>query len=59
VEQVVTVSRKKSFKQPKIKQVTINDARFGVRKFYFNQDEQPSIHVAQKPGSGPNGEHQN
>lgn len=53
------MSRKKAFKQPNIKEVTINDARFGIRKFYFNEDEKPSIHVAQLPGRGPNGEHQN
>jgi len=53
------MSRKKSFKQPKIEQVTIRDSRFGVRRLFLNTEERPRIHVPQRPGRGPNGESQN
>jgi hypothetical protein len=42
------------------KPVVINDSRFGIRKFFFNQKEEPSIGgIYSTPGKGPNGESQN
>ena len=41
------------------KPVEINDSRFGLRKFFFNDTDKPSIGIYNTPGRGPNGESQN
>lgn len=53
------MSRKKEFQMPKAKEVSIRDSRFGLRKFFLNENEKPRIAVYGTPGKGPNGEHQN
>jgi len=53
------MSRKKEFKIPKAKEITIRDSRFGLRRMFLNENEKPSIAVYGTPGKGPNGEHQN
>lgn len=51
--------RKQEFKHAVEKPITIRDSRFGIRKIYLNPNEEPSIGgVQQRPGRGPNGEHQ-
>jgi len=56
---MVTVSRKKEFKTPKIKKSTIQDSRFGIRRMFLTAQERPRIATYQTPGRGVNGEHQN
>jgi hypothetical protein len=59
MESVVTVSISE-FHNAVPKPVVINDSRFGIRKFFFNQKEEPSIGgIYATPGKGPNGESQN
>jgi hypothetical protein len=59
MEQVVCV-RSAEFKDAVHKPVVVNDSRFGIRKFFLNEDEKPSIGgVYAIPGKGPNGESQN
>jgi hypothetical protein len=42
------------------KPIVVNDSRFGIRKFFINENEKPSIGgVYAMPGQGPNGESQN
>jgi hypothetical protein len=53
------MSRKKEFKIPTAKEITIRDSRFGLRRMFLNENEKPSIAVYGTPGKGPNGEHQN
>jgi hypothetical protein len=60
VESLVSLKRNKEFKSSKYKPVTIKDSRFGIRKFYLNANEEPSIGgIYAKPGRGQRGEHQN
>ena len=40
----------REIKQPKFKQVTVNDSRFGIRKLNLNMDERPSILTYNNPG---------
>ena len=48
------------FKNAVIKPITVNDSRFGLRKFFLTDKEKPSIGgVFASPGRGPNGESQN
>jgi hypothetical protein len=56
---MVTMSRKKEFKESVFKPLTVNDSRFGIRKMFLNTKEKPSIAGYSSPGKGPNGEHQN
>lgn len=42
-----------------IKPTEIKDSRFGLRKFFVNDAEKPSIGIYNTPGRGPNGESQN
>ena len=51
--------RKVEFKDAHPKPVEINDSRFGLRKFFFNDTDKPSIGIYNTPGRGPNGESQN
>jgi hypothetical protein len=52
--------RSSEFKGAVDKPITINDSRFGLRKFFINENEKPSIGgVYAIPGKGPNGESQN
>jgi len=53
------MSRTEEFQQPEIKESTIRDSRFGLRRLFLNENEKPSIAVYGTPGKGPNGEHQN
>jgi hypothetical protein len=47
------------FKSSVEKPITVNDSRFGIRKFFINENEKPSIGgIYAMPGKGPNGEHQ-
>jgi hypothetical protein len=59
VEQVVTLNRKKEFKESVFKPLTVNDSRFGIRKMFLNTKEKPSIAGYSAPGKGVSGEHQN
>ena len=59
MEQVVTV-RKHEFENAVDKPIVVNDSRFGLRQFFINENEKPSIGgVYAIPGKGPNGESQN
>ena len=59
MEPVVTL-RKSEFTNAVDKPVTVNDSRFGMRKFFINEEVQPSIGgIYAIPGKGPNGESQN
>jgi hypothetical protein len=52
--------RSSEFKDANAKPITVNDSRFGLRKFFINENEKPSIGgVYAIPGKGPNGESQN
>lgn len=52
--------RKAEFDTAVSKPIVVNDSRFGIRKFFINEDEKPSIGgVYAIPGKGPNGESQN
>lgn len=52
--------RKYEFENANAKPITVNDSRFGIRKFFINENETPSIGgVYAIPGKGPNGESQN
>jgi hypothetical protein len=56
---MVTV-RKDEFENAIDKPIFVNDSRFGLRKFFLNENEKPSIGgVYAIPGKGPNGESQN
>lgn len=56
---MVTVSRKKEFKSPKVQKSTIRDSRFGIRRMFLTSQERPRIATYGTPGRGVNGEHQN
>jgi hypothetical protein len=59
MESVVSM-RKSEFTNSVDKPIIVNDSRFGLRKFFINEDERPSIGgVYAMPGQGPNGESQN
>jgi hypothetical protein len=59
MESVVSV-RKSEFDNANAKPITVRDSRFGIRKFFINENERPSIGgVYAIPGKGPNGESQN
>jgi hypothetical protein len=47
------------FKDAVAKPVEVNDSRFGLRNFFVNDAEKPSIGIYNTPGRGPNGESQN
>jgi hypothetical protein len=48
------------FKDAVHKPIFVIDSRFGIRKFFLNEDEKPSIGgIYAIPGKGPNGESQN
>lgn len=51
--------RKPEFINANPKPVEINDSRFGLRKFFSNDAEKPSIGIYNTPGRGQNGESQN
>ena len=52
--------RSAEFKEAVHKPIVVNDSRFGIRKFFINENEKPSIGgVYAIPGKGPNGESQN
>ena len=52
--------RKSEFESANAKPITVRDSRFGIRKFFINENERPSIGgVYAIPGKGPNGESQN
>jgi hypothetical protein len=52
--------RNQEFKNSVDKPIVVNDSRFGIRKFFINENERPSIGgVYAIPGKGPNGESQN
>ena len=52
--------RSAEFKGSVDKPIVVNDSRFGIRKFFINEDEKPSIGgVYAIPGKGTNGESQN
>ena len=53
------MKRKKAFKEPLQKPITINDSRFGIRRMFLNTQERPRIKTYASPGRGSNGEHQN
>lgn len=56
----VVALRKSEFENANVKPIIVNDSRFGIRKFFLNEDEKPSIGgVYAIPGKGPNGESQN
>lgn len=56
----VVALRKAEFDAANAKPITVNDSRFGIRKFFINENEKPSIGgVYAIPGKGPNGESQN
>jgi hypothetical protein len=52
--------RSSEFKNAADKPIVVNDSRFGIRKFFINENEKPSIGgVYNLPGKGQNGESQN
>jgi hypothetical protein len=53
------MKRKFEFNQPKAREVSIRDSRFGLRKIVLNEKESPSIATYRTPGRGVKGEHQN
>jgi hypothetical protein len=56
---VVTV-RSAEFREAVDKPILVNDSRFGIRKFFINEEEKPSIGgVYNTLGKGQNGESQN
>ena len=59
MEPLVPVKRRKEFAESNSKPITVNDSRFGLRKFFINTNERPSIKGYSEPGRGVNGEHQN
>jgi len=59
MEPVVTL-RKSEFTNAVDTPVIVNDSRFGIRKFFINEEERPSIGgIYAIPGKGTNGESQN
>lgn len=53
------MSRKKEFKmQVAAKPIQIHDSRFGLRQFFLNNNERPSIKTYKNPGKGVSGESQ-
>jgi len=52
------MNRSSSFTEAVAMPMTIKDARFGLRKFVSNKNEEPSIFSYSSPGDGANGEHQ-
>ena len=59
MEQMVTMSKKKEFKNAVAKPVVVNDSRFGIRRLFLTKQERPRIGNYMNPGRGPNGESQN
>lgn len=54
-----TLKRKEEFKmQAAVKPIQINDSRFGLRQFFLNNNERPSIKTYKNPGKGVSGQHQ-
>lgn len=53
------MKRRKEFQEGNPQPITVNDSRFGIRKFFLDPNERPSIKGYSEPGSGVNGEHQN
>lgn len=51
--------RNSNFKKAVAKPKKVIDSRFGLRKYYFNNNEKPRVAVYNTPGRGQNGESQN
>jgi hypothetical protein len=59
MDEMVTL-RKQEFDNAVHKPIIVNDSRFGLRKFFLNENEKPRIGgIYASPGKGPNGESQN
>jgi hypothetical protein len=50
------MKRSKAFKEGHPKATTINDSRFGIRKFFLRDQEKAKTGVYMNPGRGVNGE---
>jgi hypothetical protein len=50
------MSRNKEFHESNERPVFINDSRFGLRKFYLNENEKSHTLPYSAPGRGANGE---
>jgi len=59
MEPLDAVKRKQNFEKSVEKPFEINDSRFGLRRFFLNEQEKPKIATYRTSGKGPNGEHQN
>jgi hypothetical protein len=55
----VNKRRSKEFKGSNPAPSASRAVKFSVRQRHFKQIEEPSIATWQRPGRGPNGEHQN
>lgn len=59
MDEMVTMTRKQTFKESLVKPITVNDSRFGIRRLLLNTQERPRIKGYTRPGRGQNGESQN
>jgi hypothetical protein len=50
------MKRSKEFKISIDRPVTVNDSRFGLRKFFLRDQEKAKVGVYMNPGRGANGE---
>jgi len=56
MEPLESMKRNKEFKNANSRPVTINDSRFGLRKFFLRDQEKAKKGVYMNPGRGANGE---
>jgi hypothetical protein len=56
MEPLESMKRNKSFKEGILRPTTINDSRFGLRKFFLRDQEKAKTGVYMNPGKGANGE---
>ena len=56
MEPLESMKRSKAFKEGHPKAPTINDSRFGLRKFFLRDQEKAKMGVYMNPGRGVNGE---
>jgi hypothetical protein len=56
MEPLESMKRSKEFKNSIDRPITINDSRFGLRKFFLRDQEKAKKGVYMNPGRGANGE---
>jgi hypothetical protein len=56
MESLEGMKRLKEFKNSVDRPITVNDSRFGIRKFFLRNQEKAKKGVYMNPGRGANGE---